>query len=1848
MRKIQTCFIVPILILGLIANLQAVGVILYGSSESNLTNLNFNKIGFFSLSDPIKNFEEEYGSTNKPEYEALQIYQSENPKYEYMAVSPYYKIFFHKSTTKIIIKDTWIEFNFPEQKLGQKNHIQFAINKNSLFIPEIFNSVDLSCNLESSLIMEILTLKERKDVDRIIQEISWGGMEPEFTEDGSILFYNEKEILKILPPFMKDASGSMCTSLHYELVETEIGFELHKVIDEEGMKWLQNAEYPVKIDPSIETFEDAWESSGLQPYGQYFQNLKEYINPVNGFLTIEQTDLSIPGRGLDVTISRIYQTPAIFYGSDPYDYELPFVNVGKGWSLDFPHIGTKYVHLWNGTKFKITWNENQFINVRGNDFILVKNGDNTYALTTASGITYEFNTEGNLVLINDLNGNTINFSYTDGVLTSIIDTIGRTINLIYAGGYLWKINYCNEEIEYYYDDNGSLIGMEDFLARRTDYAYTSGFNQWLLSKIEYPTEGFTTYSYNRFADTDYYKYHVTDQRVFETNQVRHLHFDYTGSFEDITSSSITIQNELDAIKGSYHFIINDDLIIETDIRNSDETTIRKYTSTFNSKYEITEVNIYNDGQNLSFTQYFAYDDWGNVIYFKNAEGHEQFFSYANTSTSGFFIDNTGNITKEFTNGFSNSSVPSSVHTALLGRAEKQDSTFVREMYVTYDSVAHPTSIDNLYGNATSYLTYPGTFNEKTGTTSFPIDLSGHTVTGNAVLQISGLPSDDNYLESHSFNCSSCPYTCDRCRAVSGSWQNAYFKLNYECCYDDIYGREHCLSGYTASIGPFTHKPGSFGYDGYFTLPSMGQYFTTFTVKTRWKAYPALVSYNIDGSAWKKVSSNLRDTTAQIAIPITDGSHTLNFSESSVQNTKFSWTLLVPADNTPDEYTTSVANDTYGNVISLIDAESNTVSFSYSGLYSHAYMTEISTTVSLETITTKATYDYNRGWITSIQKPKGAQAGSGYDYLFTYDVLGRILKKEFPLLPGQSQRSYIEAVYDCDTGTTTIIDQFGHYIEKHYDRLGRHVSTKWFTGGFGSGTLYATKTYSYRYDNLVHTEIDPGGDQIVYSYDFFGRETQIQYPDMTTAFYSYDDTNNKVTMTNRRGFERIYWYDWLSRLEKVEEEFILGMYASTQFMYNNIGQLVSMTDAENHTTSYFYESFFGLTRTTYPDLTYEEYGYDTIGNITSVRDCNGQVTNYIYDSMYRLTQIHYPDQSSVSYTYDIHNNRISMQDNSPYTGDHTDYSYDQWDRLTSETRYILEDSFSLSFEYDIANRLTALVYPDDTRIVYLYDDLGRMIEVKRFVDGQNDEILMDEIRYDEENLLSQFNYGNNLQSSFSYDSNDRFAAIQVKNGSTSFLDLEYIRDNKGNITHLINGWRDTASTWHSDTESYSYDGLDRLTSASCTSWSHLYSYDTVGNRTARDSLTYSLNTVNEIISVSDGTNFAYDDNGNRIQKTKGYDTWIYMYDHENRLIEVKKNQSTIGEYVYDGDGIRLQKTENGTTTTYIHFNTSVFYERNSTGEAIYMYGPHGLLAKRTTINEESNTFYYHSDHVGSIRLVTDADRNIIVSATYKPFGELHIKEGDEHYFFTGKERDVTDLYYYGGRYYDPDVGTFLTRDPYTSLPNDIRSLGNNLQNQAALCKYPQRFNQYVYALNNPLRYNDPTGFWFECVDPECEKLLNPPPSPPPPDLPSHIKCADPECEALMNGSGGSGSGSGTNSGDNGGNGNGGESESKGSLCDSCDCMNDSNIQDLIEYKSFAKNQFGSVGNSINKAVLCTLIGIIFGAPTGIYALALIPIITIVCSVILDKLQSMSYEKSMKNLKQKFIEAGCECAFYCSDD
>jgi YD repeat-containing protein len=166
----------------------------------------------------------------------------------------------------------------------------------------------------------------------------------------------------------------------------------------------------------------------------------------------------------------------------------------------------------------------------------------------------------------------------------------------------------------------------------------------------------------------------------------------------------------------------------------------------------------------------------------------------------------------------------------------------------------------------------------------------------------------------------------------------------------------------------------------------------------------------------------------------------------------------------------------------------------------------------------------------------------------------------------------------------------------------------------------------------------------------------------------------------------------------------------------------------------------------------------------------------------------------------------------------------------------------------------------------------------------------------------------------------------------------------------------------------------------------FEYDAVGNRVQQvfnnETIVYTYLPYNKMDTAGDYT-FSYDVNGNTVSKINDTDEWLYSYDTANRLTEVQHNSQITGTYVYNGDGQRIKKTEwnpnsqQYETIIYLYSYGNVYYEKNMTTgfEASYLYGPTGRTAKKA--GEE--VMYYHTDQLGSTRMVTDAAGNPVTSA-----------------------------------------------------------------------------------------------------------------------------------------------------------------------------------------------------------------------------------------------------------------------------
>jgi RHS repeat-associated protein len=201
-----------------------------------------------------------------------------------------------------------------------------------------------------------------------------------------------------------------------------------------------------------------------------------------------------------------------------------------------------------------------------------------------------------------------------------------------------------------------------------------------------------------------------------------------------------------------------------------------------------------------------------------------------------------------------------------------------------------------------------------------------------------------------------------------------------------------------------------------------------------------------------------------------------------------------------------------------------------------------------------------------------------------------------------------------------------------------------------------------------------------------------------------------------------------------------------------------------------------------------------------------------------------------------------------------------------------------------------------------------------------------------------------------------------------------------------------------------------------------------------------------------------------------------YDALDRLTAVMHDGQTIGTYSYDGGDQRIKKTEwneysqRFETIIYVNAFGRVYYERNITTntDIFYVYGLTGRIAKKS--GEE--LMYYHTDHLGTTHLLTDSSGIPVTAVDYEPFGDSDLSGEGERYLYTGQEIDASGLYYYKTRYYDVETGRFLSRDRWTG---DHRS--------------PQTLNKYVYCVNNPLKYSDPTGLSASFLDEEINKILN---------------------------------------------------------------------------------------------------------------------------------------------------------------
>ncbi|MGE5398715.1 MAG: DNRLRE domain-containing protein [Chitinophagales bacterium] len=580
------------------------------------------------------------------------------------------------------------------------------------------------------------------------------------------------------------------------------------------------------------------------------------------------------------------------------------------------------------------------------------------------------------------------------------------------------------------------------------------------------------------------------------------------------------------------------------------------------------------------------------------------------------------------------------------------------------------------------------------------------------------------------------------------------------------------------------------------------------------------------------------------------------------------------------------------------------------------------------------------------------------------------------------------------------------------------------------------------NNYVTRETDPLGNYVSYTYDTWGNtKTSTDAKGNTTSFdYDNLDQLKKVTLPTGIDLKTVYTYDTNGNRTQVQNknQAETSVYNTTGYSYNSRNLLTSITDALNKVTNFI---------------------YDASGNQTAIEYPNGKKVGFVYNKANRLEQVTFDGTTKYTFGYDANGNRTSVQDN-----------------IVNKT---------WNYLFDTASRLKKVTAPDNSTQEYTFDKNGNRLTNKVTVGASNytanyeysitdkNILLTDHNQnkskfiYDEKDNLVQVNSGNGTASNQQYDGADKLTGLlNTKADGTILSGFAYHYDANGN--------RDTVTDNTGKVITYTYDNVNQLLSETDPQSTNTfnYEYDALGNRTkkiVKDSGGSVLSTIDygydatktNLVSVG-GQTCTYDDNGNLTDDGSKKYTW----DADGRLTEVrqKSDNSLIAQYEYDADGRRVKSVVGSITTNYHYDGTSirVLYETDASGNltALYTYSADGLLL---SMSIGSATYYYHYNAHGDVVQLTDQSGNVVASYTYDAWGNILNSSGamanSNPYRYAGYRYDnETGLYYLMDRYYNPDLGRFISReaDP----------------DQATV-------NAYAYCQNNPVNAIDPDGnfIWF---------------------------------------------------------------------------------------------------------------------------------------------------------------------------
>jgi len=706
--------------------------------------------------------------------------------------------------------------------------------------------------------------------------------------------------------------------------------------------------------------------------------------------------------------------------------------------------------------------------------------------------------------------------------------------------------------------------------------------------------------------------------------------------------------------------------------------------------------------------------------------------------------------------------------------------------------------------------------------------------------------------------------------------------------------------------------------------------------------------------------------------------------------------------------------------------------------------------------------------------------------YLYDLFGRRTRETLPdgsfnatayYLGGVGMNaSRVEATTSAGAWSASYLDGLGreYWTRKKGSFLGRILAT--VTRYNPTGTVRQTSMPYVDTTGLVPADTSPSLRWTRFAYDSMGRALSRSMPDNTRTLACYRDLDGSSVSIDANNHRRREVRDVQGNRVRVQE--YTGAfatcatdagtpYATTNYEYDSLNRLTAVVDAANTRFETAYDTLGRKISLSDPDLGNWSYGYYPSGDLWWQQDAKGARVYFYYDAIHRVLTRHYPAGSDVTFNYDgpqAANSKgrlTQMADGSGVTS----YEYDLLGRNTVRAQTIDGIWYTTRRDFDAAGRLSKVTYPDnalpaDTSIAaYQYDADGFLCKVSRTMSDTGcarTAASYATFSYSPANALGQVattSFGNSTSTQYGYydATSNRLQRITTSGPTGTLLNIGYSYDNLGNVSAMSDELNPTY------TQSFGYDELNRLTSASSAAYGTLgYSYNAIGNILTKEGVSYTQYDpikVHAVRATSDGKSFAYDSNGNMTAEF-GSTARTISYDFDNRPVAITRNGATT-LLSYDGLGNRVKKQSLSASTRYV----SKLFECTGGSCTKHIFAGDQRLASVTA----STTSYFHADHLGSTRVVTNQDGVPIEKITYRPFGEALTDSaaGASKHKFTGQEFDPEiGLYFYNARYYNPSLGRFVSGDTVVSSPF-----------------LSQTLNRYSYVGNNPINRIDPTGHEF---------------------------------------------------------------------------------------------------------------------------------------------------------------------------